>query len=59
MVDQVKVLFKPGSSLQTKDHSTWIRMSEQTIPIAIQDQRVYHDGLTMTYKTSQFGRRAA
>ena len=48
MIDQLRALVKPeGSSLQEK--SRWMQLPDQSLPFAVQDGRVHHQGFKMTY----------
>ena len=49
MVDQLRMLIKPGSS-SLQDKSTWIRIKPQNVPYRVQDGRVYHEGMELNYK---------
>ncbi len=51
--NQLKLLLKPGSTQSPKANSSWLQMGQQDIPVAIQNRRVYHDGLTINHKEIQ------
>jgi translocation and assembly module TamB len=44
-VTQLKSMLKPEAG-NGRDLSTWLQMAEQTIPIQVKNQRVFHDQLT-------------
>ena len=48
-IQQVRGILKPEAR-NDRDLKTWLQMSEQTIPIVIQNQRVFHDNVTFTHK---------
>ena len=49
MIDQIKSIIKPeGSSMQ--DQSNWMQLPQQTLPFAVQEGRVHHEGFRLTYK---------
>lgn len=48
MIDQLRALVKPaGNSLQEKSH--WMQLPEQSLPFAVQQGRVHHEGFQMSY----------
>jgi translocation and assembly module TamB len=49
-VTQVRAILKPGSAADGRDLKTWLQMSQQTIPVTIQNQRVFHENLKFTHK---------
>ena len=46
-VTQLKTILNPGSP--NRDLTTWLRMKEQTVPIAIKNGRVYHNKLDFAH----------
>jgi hypothetical protein len=46
-VQQLRALLKPESA--GRDLKTWLRMSEQTVPIAVKGGRIYHDQLDFAH----------
>jgi len=47
-VKQVRALLKPGSS--DKDFNTWLQLSEQSVPVAVKNGRVYHEKVKLSHK---------
>lgn len=50
-VQSVRTMLKPEAS--SRDRSVWMNLGEQEIPFAIQDGRVYHEGLKLQMKDLQ------
>lgn len=48
-INQIRSIVKPNSSRQQRDHSTWLRMEEQEVPFAVQNQRIFHDGIKFSH----------
>lgn len=46
-VSQIQAILKPESNKEVK---TWLRVEQQTIPIAIDNGRVFHDGIKFSHK---------
>jgi hypothetical protein len=57
--NQLRSLLKPGDVQQTRDYSSLLTIAEQEIPFAVQNQRVYHEGLTINYKDMQIRTRGS
>ena len=49
-ITQVRAILKPGAAADERDLRTWLQMSEQTIPVAIENQRVFHENVSFTHK---------
>ncbi len=47
-VEQIRSLLKPQQT--QKDLRTWLRLSEQNVPIAVKEGRVYHDQVSLFHK---------
>lgn len=41
---QLQTMLRPGK-VDNRDYNTWLRMSEQSVPINVKDGRVYHEGI--------------
>ena len=46
-VTQLRSMLKPDA--EPKDLKTWLQMAEQTIPVTIKNQAVYHENVTFTH----------
>lgn len=47
-VNQVRSILKPES--RDRDLKTWLRVEQQTIPIAVENRRVYHEGIKFSHE---------
>ena len=48
-INQLRTIIKPNAG-PARDRSTWLQMAEQTIPIMVRDEKVFHEGVTFTHK---------
>ena len=48
-INQLRAIIKPNAG-PARDRSTWLQMAEQTIPIMVRDEKVFHEGVTFTHK---------
>jgi hypothetical protein len=49
---QIQTMLRPDKS-NDRDYNTWLRMSEQTVPVNVQNGRVYHDGIQFSHDDIQ------
>ncbi|MEZ6096192.1 MAG: hypothetical protein R3C03_18530 [Pirellulaceae bacterium] len=49
-VESLRMILKPNASPDTKDRSVWLRLEEQTVPIAVSNGRVHHDQMKIRVK---------
>ena len=49
-VQGIRTLLRPTEAADQNDLSVWMKLDQQTVPFAIQDRRVHHEGLTLTMK---------
>lgn len=47
---QLRTLIDPESAAKQRDLKTWLTLEEQTVPVAIQDGRVFHEGIRISHK---------
>ncbi len=47
---QLRTLIDPESATKQRDLKTWLTLEEQTVPVAIHDGRVFHDGIRISHK---------
>ena len=52
VVKQLKAILKPGDE-SNRDLNTWIKLDEQQVPIAVENQRVFHDGIKFSHDEIQ------
>lgn len=48
IVQQVRSVVKPEGD-PNRDYGTWLKMSQQSIPVAVKNGRVYHEGIRMSH----------
>ena len=48
-VQGVRILLKPNQT-ESRDLTVWMQLERQTVPFAVENRRVYHDGLAMHVK---------
>ena len=47
-VKQIRTLLKPNAS--DRDLNTWLKLSEQTVPVIVKNGRVHHDKVRLSHK---------
>ena len=47
---QLRTLIDPESAAKQRDLKTWLTLEEQTVPVAIENGRVFHDGIRISHK---------
>ena len=47
---QLRTLIDPDSTESQRDLKTWLTLEQQTIPVAIHDGRVFHEGVRISHK---------
>ncbi len=47
---QIRSLLKPGAGNDASEHLTWLKLQQQDVPFAVQDGRVYHDGMRLKHR---------
>lgn len=47
---QLRSMIDPDSAGKQRDLKTWLTLEQQTIPVAIHDGRVFHDGIRISHK---------
>ena len=45
---QLQTLLRPGK-VNERDYNTWLKMSEQSVPVNVRNGRVYHDGIKFSH----------
>ena len=46
---QIQALVRPDKVDSQRDYNTWLRMSEQTVPVSVENGRVYHEGIRFSH----------
>ena len=46
---QLQAIIRPDKVNSERDYNTWLRMSEQTIPVSVENGRVYHEGIKFSH----------
>jgi len=46
---QLQTIIRPDKVNSERDYNTWLRMSEQTIPVSVENGRVYHEGIKFSH----------
>ena len=46
---QIQAIVRPDKVNSERDYNTWLRMSEQTIPVSVENGRVYHEGIKFSH----------
>ncbi len=46
---QVQAIVRPDKVNNDRDYNTWLKMSEQTIPVTVENGRVYHEGIKFSH----------
>lgn len=57
LAEQVHGLLKPGST--PGDYSTWLKLDQQKIAVAVRNRRVYHQGLVLRHRDLEFQTRGS
>ena len=47
---QLHTLIDPESATKQRDLKTWLTLEEQTVPVAIENGRVFHEGIRISHK---------
>ena len=56
-IKQIRKLIKPTSN--ESNTTDWIRMSSQSVPFVVKDQRIYHEAMTIQHKDLVFQTRGS
>ena len=46
---QLQAIIRPDKVNSEKDYNTWLQMSEQTVPVSVENGRVYHEGIRFSH----------
>jgi hypothetical protein len=46
---QIQAIVRPDKANSDRDYNTWLKMSEQTIPVSVENGRVYHEGIKFSH----------
>ena len=46
---KVQAVVRPDKVNADRDYNTWLKMSEQTVPVSIENGRVYHEGIKFSH----------
>ena len=46
---QLQAIIRPDKVNSERDYNTWLRMSEQTVPVSVENGRVYHEGIKFSH----------
>ena len=50
---QLQSIIRPDKVNASRDYNTWLKMSEQTVPISVENGRVYHEGIRFSHDDIQ------
>ena len=46
---QLQAIIRPNKVNSDRDYNTWLKMSEQTVPVSVENGRVYHEGIKFSH----------
>ena len=49
VAQQIQAVVRPDKVDASKDYKTWLRMEEQAVPVAVENGRVYHEGIRFSH----------
>ncbi len=50
---QIQAIVKPDKAGESRDYNTWLEMSDQTVPVTVENGRIYHDGIRFSHDDIQ------